>query len=207
MTRMELYKQIVAGLSQPLPGLEAQKKMAPSTRNPTRIQHREVAQKSAVTLLLFQKLNNWYIALIKRNIYHGKHSAQISFPGGKYEESDQNLLTTAIRETHEEIGIKLRENQILGELSSLYIPISNFIVHPYIALLEETPVYQINDEVQYIIEYPLEHLCDPLKKEIKTIESQDHLIEAPIYICDEDYIWGATAMILSEFSELINCNR
>lgn len=200
----ELHQLLQRKLDKPLPGLEAQELMAPSLRNPLEIKHRNPPRPSAVTLLLYQKGDEWYFPLIKRNVYSGEHSAQISLPGGKQEDEDHSLITTAIRETKEEIGVQLSEKHIMGKLSPLYIPISNFEVFPYIALYD-TPVHFTPDtiEVQYIIEYPIKQLFDDNNKGCITLTNQKRAVEAPIYYSGEDYIWGATAMILSEFAELI----
>ena len=187
-----------------LPAEAAQKRMAPSSRNPKSVNHSQEPRASAVLLLLYPKADEWHLALIKRNSYKGSHRAQISLPGGKKEEKDSDLEACAIRETFEEVGVLCRPEQILGALSSLYIPISNFKVYPYIALCKSTPHFVADPhEVKHIIELPLSTILDARHKGQREIDSQGHHISTPTYELEDDYIWGATAMILSEFAELL----
>lgn len=201
---MSLHQQLTRRLAATLPGRAAQELMAPSVRNPQNLKHTSSPRLSAVCLLLYQKDDEWYFPLIKRNEYNGKHSAQISLPGGKYEDIDGQLAITAIRETQEEIGVQIAEHQLLGTLSSLYIPVSNFEVHPFVAISEsELHFIPDNAEVQYVIEFPLRQLLDKNKQGLMDIISQGKEIKAPVYYLDKEYVWGATAMILSEFSEVL----
>jgi len=202
----EEFKRILQDFfhNEPLPGPIAQNLMAPSSRNPGKLRHHRPKRLSAVMLLLYPNQGVWHMALIKRNAYQGNHSAQVSLPGGKKEKSDVDLATCALRETSEEIGVSGERNEVLGPLSSLYIPISNFLVHPYVMIRSERPHFKCSDqEVEYLIELPLEVLLKPEYKERIPIHSQGSLITAPIYVYQKDYIWGATAMILSEFAEII----
>lgn len=200
-----LHKEIKSYLlTKGLPGEKAQALMAPSSRNPKLANHSKSPTPSAVLLLIYPKDEQWHLALIKRNSYKGSHSAQISLPGGKVDKADAHLLECALRETYEEIGFQSKEDDIIGELSSLYIPISNFMVHPFVAIIDHTPQF-IPDthEVKHIIEIPLNVLLDPKHLGTKELTSQEHSITAPTYQLEDDYIWGATAMILSEFAEIL----
>lgn len=187
-----------------LPGEEAQLLMAPSSRNPKSATHSNTPTPSAVLIMLYRKKTEWHFALIKRNSYKGSHSAQISLPGGKMDKTDKSLLHCALRETIEEIGVECTEDSVVGEISSLYIPISNFMVHPFVAVLDFEPEFSPDThEVKHVIEYPLEHILSADKIGYKEITSQGHHISTPVYTLDDDYIWGATAMILSEFAEIM----
>lgn len=134
-----------------------------------------------------------------------KHKGQLSFPGGKKEVNDQDLMETAIRETQEEIGLELSRNQVLGNLSPLYIPVSNFMVHPFITVLPN-PVDLHPDprEVKRIWSVSLDGITDEKKQRgPMKISSGLVLQDVPFYPLENKKIWGATAMILAELSEIL----
>ncbi len=187
-----------------LPGSAAQKLMAPSSRNPKSVKHSSPIRLSAVMLLLYPKNKKWHIALIKRNTYNGNHSAQVSLPGGKLESGDADLKACALRETYEEVGVYCEADEVIGSLTALHIPISNFMVHPYVLVLDKRPDFRINpDEVEHLIEIPLKLILKQQYQKTKEIISEEHHITAPVYQLENDYIWGATAMILSEFAVIL----
>lgn len=189
-----------------LPGFDAQKNMSPSIREDllgNNLPNTNTRQ-SAVLILLFYENNKISTLFIKRPTYNGPHSGQISFPGGKYDESDTTIKETALRETEEEVGTNPSDIEILGTLTPLYIPVSNMMVHPFVGYSETKPMFQPNSqEVEYIIVTPIEDLLNPKKKSIKVIHSHGRPITAPYYCIDDEMIWGATAMILAEFLEIV----
>jgi 8-oxo-dGTP pyrophosphatase MutT (NUDIX family) len=193
-------------LQEPLPGLAAQNKMAARVRELPAIIP-ENAKLSAVLAILFPKNNVLNLVLIKR-VDDGKpHSGQISFPGGRKDASDAYLADTALRETFEEVGIPSQKIQILGELTSLYIPVSYSQVHPFIGYMPHQPEYELStNEVQYTLEVPLHEFFAPEKKIVTKITPAafpDITLTAPAYQWDAEHlIWGATAMIISELEEL-----
>ena len=193
-------------LQKPLPGLIAQNKMAARVRElPAVIP--DNAKLSAVLAILFPKNGTLNLVLIKR-VDDGKpHSGQISFPGGRKDISDASLQDTALRETFEEIGISPANIQLLGELTSLYIPVSYSQVHPFIGYMQHQPKYKLSDnEVQYTLEVPLHEFFAPEKKIVTKITPAafpDITLTAPAYQWDAEHlIWGATAMIISELEAL-----
>ncbi|MCK5169213.1 MAG: CoA pyrophosphatase, partial [Bacteroidales bacterium] len=158
--------------------------------------------------LLYQKDMDLYISFIQRTEYNGPHSGQISFPGGKLEKRDKNIIETALRESHEEIGINTEKVNIIGQLTPLHIPISNFIVYPVIGMCEDTPTFKADiNEVEKIIEIKLQDLINPNNCTSKEFKYGDLSFVAPIYSPNKLTIWGATAMILSEFLEIIKKNN
>jgi len=197
-----------AELFKNLPGRDVQYQMAPDDRldllnkQPTNKNTRE----SAVLLLIYKKNNTPFSILTKRAEYNGHHSGQISFPGGKFEPfKDKTFLDTAIRETHEEIGIKIKKTNILGKLTPLYIPISNIMVYPYVAFCNNNLIFKAdNKEVSRIIEYKLLDLLNPKTKKIDIIEKDGTKIKYPYFNISNQKVWGATAMILNEFIYLIS---
>lgn len=193
-------------LQQDLPGDVAQYKMAPKLRQSSShyLQNNPNHKTGAVNILLYAKQDKMHTVLTLRNSYNGAHSSQVSFPGGKLEQSE-DIVTAAIRETFEEIGIEQQHMQHIGNLSHLYIPASNFLVHPIITVLTDIPSFKPDvREVNKIIEFPLQNLFnEAIKKETVINTSYGLKIPAPYYEIDEQVVWGATAMILSEFEQLL----
>ena len=183
-----------------LPGEEAHSRMAPSFRGD--FSHESAPVRAAVLALMYPSGGNIHMVFIKRNEYDGPHSAQVSFPGGAWENGDSTLQNTAIRETREELGIS-GEIEVLGPLTDLHIPVSNFLVTPFIGWMDETPLFRPDpSEVQYIIEAPLKNLLAPSNMEMEIMVRHDQAIQAPCYKIGKEKIWGATAMMLSEILEL-----
>lgn len=190
-----------------LPGQQAQYEMASLRRKLELIDFENLRdyKESAVCLLLRPTDKTTYFYLIERAVYDGVHSGQIAFPGGKKDEIDKDLNETALRELHEETGLKLDANAILGSLSRLYIPPSNFMVFPVVAWIEHSPSFQINiREVQTILEVEIGDLLsqDTLKETI--VEVGGIKIKTPYFKLRGKIVWGATAMILNEFRTIIS---
>ncbi len=203
----QLINKLKTRLGQALPGIEAQYKMAPFNRERINLNVEDTSsyRKSAVMIILYQnEANEWCIPLTERVNYGGIHSGQISFPGGKYEHEDQDLLNTALRECYEEIGIK--EIDTLGSLTHLYIPVSMFLVQPYIGIIKnKMPVFKPQArEVEKILNLELSYLLNDknvLNGEIAVNEGLK--IKSPYFEVETKKIWGATAMILSELKEVL----
>lgn len=189
-------------LKEELPGLKAQVLMAPEKRPFLAAPGKPVP--AAVLILLFQRDEEWYTVFIKRNDYDGPHGGQISLPGGRMERYDSSLQETALRETQEELGIPSGRIRILGNLTPLHIPASNYMVHPFVGEYKGIPSWQPDiAEVKYVIEARLSQLLDEKNVKFKKIFSGDNAWNAPFYDMNGEEIWGATAMIMSEFVEII----
>ena len=190
-------------LSLPLPGIDSQLKMAPENR---RIHFDGGMKVKAAVSIVISSLEDTEkeIILIKRPEYDGHHSGQVSFPGGKEEPGDKNLHSTAMRETYEEIGIQLTKENYLGDLTPLFIPVSRFMVHPYI-FIKHTPMdFRIDSsEVAYTILFQLKKLLDTKLIKTTCLHIKGHTIQTPYYAIENEIVWGATAMILAEFVEII----
>jgi 8-oxo-dGTP pyrophosphatase MutT (NUDIX family) len=193
-----------------LPGNAAHNKMSPITRklkrdegvthNPNNLSPR----KSAVLVHLYPEDGQAYVTFIKRAPDNTVHSGQISFPGGKTEDFDSTYTDTALREAEEEVNIAKNDVIIIGELSKIYIPPSNFDVYPFIGYTKQKPDYKINDEVERLVLAPLDELLNDKSKVYKTINHRSgNSFVVPSYKTGNDIIWGATAMILSEFLEVV----
>ncbi len=125
------------------------------------------------------------------------HAGQVAFPGGRIEPGE-TAMETALRETHEEIGIKPEKIEILGALSELFVDVSGFLIRPFVGWLKEKPRFSINEaEVEKIILFPLLKYRDALEEtELETVSG---VLRVPCFRFEGEIIWGATAMILSEF--------
>ena len=189
-------------MAQPLPGRPAQLKMAPSFRPET--EPKDPYAKAGVMILLYPNQSDLSLVLIKRPEYEGVHSAQISFPGGKFEQSDPDLIFTALRETEEEVGVPSANIDFLGTLTSLYIPVSEIEVFPSVGYAIQKPSFKIDPaEVDYLIEVSLKDLMNPAILHSKKFSNIKYQGEIPYYDVQDNHVWGATAMILSEFMEIV----
>lgn len=160
---------------------------------------------AAVNILLYLKENTWHFPLIVRSKNErDKHSGQISFPGGKKEESDQNFSKTAKRETSEEVGISEHYIRIIRPLSPIYIPPSNFYVHTFVSYTKKNPQFILQEsEAVDLIEFPIESLLNLTEKPVMKTLNSSRGVEVPVINFGGYEIWGATSMILSEFSLLL----
>ncbi len=204
MTFSEYYRTVETLLAGELPGKRAQYKMAPAARNLPDTPVKGEIKYAGVLILLYNQDNEYYTILIRRSTYNGTHSGQISFPGGQYEPHDNNLTFTALRETEEEIGISPERIKVIGKLTPLYIPVSNYCVHPVVGVLDSDPVFEQDPkEVEEIFSVRLKSLIHPeCLISNDNIYENERCIQAPYYHYKHLKIWGATAMILSEFIEL-----
>lgn len=160
---------------------------------------------AAVMMLFYPKNGITHLVLIVRNSYKGVHSAQIAFPGGKYEPQDEIFENTALRETHEEVGIHPNSMEIIKTFTPMYIPPSDFMVHPFLGISKEEIVF-IPDpkEVANIIELPLAvFLSDTIIADTKLSTSYANDITVPAFKIEEHIVWGATAMMLSELKDVL----
>jgi 8-oxo-dGTP pyrophosphatase MutT (NUDIX family) len=198
-----------SGLQQPLPGASAQQKMAPIQPGQGRsriVPAGVVPRKSGVLVLIYPKFDQAHLVLMLRPDYGGVHSGQVSFPGGKQETNDPTITHTALREAEEELGIRPDAVNVLGALSDLYIPPSNALVTPTVGFANERPNFRPDSrEVAAVIEADLAHF---LKLEVwKTIDmrvGKGVLRNTPYFALEHYKIWGATAMMLSELTALLN---
>ena len=192
-----------------LPGEAAQLEMAPLERLQElkrKAVEAQTARRAGVMVLFYPDLKlQTRFALILRKTYKGVHSAQIGFPGGSYEDSDTDLMQTALRETEEEIGVPTADIHVLKELTHVYIPPSNFYVHPYLGIAQDTPNFILQEsEVDALVEVDLPQFLsdDPLTTRVLTT-SYAHQIKVPAFELNGHIVWGATAMVLNEVRELL----
>jgi len=202
-----LVQQLRAALSAPLPGRQAQYAMAARSRSrPVRAP--EHARKAAVLVLFYPAGREWHLVLIERvSNRNDRHSGQISLPGGRYDRSDADLRNTALREAEEEVGVAADRIELLGALTDLYIPVSNYDVQPFVGYAAEQPAFIPQpEEVADIIEVPLTALLDISneKRTRITLGANIELNDVPYFDLQGKVVWGATAMILSELRTALN---
>lgn len=205
----QFRNDLEARLKLPLPGSAAQDAMTSRARLPLEAylaKHPDY-RTSAVMMLLYPIEGAVHTMIIKRPSYDGIHSGQLALPGGK-KENDEQPVHTAIRETLEEVGVSVSVQDVIGELTALYIPPSNFLVHPFVAWLGEQPQFVPDDrEVDVILEVPLSTFLDEQLKTRRRIPiGVNTYIDAPCYMIGEETLWGATAMMFAELEAILREN-
>lgn len=198
----EFITNLKIKLQQPLPGMDAQFEMAHVKREkifenaPDALVYRP----SAVLIVTYpNELNEPIVLLIERVTYNGVHSGQIALPGGKADPGDRDLKATALREFFEETGSDATP-EIIGALTPIYIPVSKFVVHPFVGYLTERPQFTKSErEVQQLIEWPLAELVLPETVKQTVVEPMPGFkLTTPYFDIKEKVLWGATAMIMNE---------
>ncbi|MBN2238025.1 MAG: CoA pyrophosphatase, partial [Bacteroidales bacterium] len=158
MQNIHLFREkLTKAFTKELPGPKSHLELAHLERveEVKRLAKPKNAKESAVLVILFPENDEIHLLLIQRTIYNGAHSGQISFPGGKVEETDVDYIHTALRETEEEIGLSVLSQQIVGKLSNIYIPPSNFVVEPFVAVIDQLNDLKLNfSEVETIYKIP-----------------------------------------------------
>lgn len=187
-----------------LPGTEAQLTMAPIYRqDPSMASIADKACREAgVLALLFPVDETPHLLLTVRRPDLADHAGQVSFPGGQREGSE-TLKEAALREAHEEVGLPPEAVQMLGALTPLYIPPSNYCVHPFVGAAPAPPPLSPQDaEVATILRVPLAHLLDPATRRVEPWTLRGQTIDVPFYEVETQSVWGATAMMLAELLAL-----
>lgn len=195
-------ENLKTNLQKPLPGVEAQFEMAHVKREKVLANSYESQnyRPSAVLILLYpNEQNQISVLLIERMTYNGHHSGQIAFPGGKAEPTDKDLEETALREFFEETGADTRPT-VIGKLTPIYIPVSKFMVQPFVSFVEQKPNFSASAyEVNELIEWEINHLLNPdIIKETIIEPTPGYKIKTPYFDVQGKVLWGATAMMLNE---------
>ena len=192
-------------LQQPLPGLDAQLRMSPPQRGEPTQWHeaQRNARRAAVLALLYPFDGTVGVVLTQRHEDLKAHSGQISFPGGRIEPGE-TPVEAALREGWEEVGVDRAAVDVLGTLTDLYIPPSDFTVTPVVATLPERPFFRPQEEeVDLVIEVPLPALLDANARTSAVWTLGGREIEIPYFAFGDFEIWGATAMMLAELLALL----
>lgn len=199
---MNVRDQIKKALSENLPGSDSHKKMLPPNRALSFAENEKNKVKySSVLFLLFEENRELMLCLIKRPNHMKYHPGQIALPGGRIEKGE-TARQTALRETEEEIGITADSIEILGRLSELYVNVSRFLIHPFVGWLKEKPNFTINkNEVEKMLLFPLLTYRNCLGDvDLETVSGN---LNVPCIKFHREIIWGATAMILAEFYDIL----
>jgi 8-oxo-dGTP pyrophosphatase MutT (NUDIX family) len=205
---IDLERQLRRGLTPPLPGLEAQLRMAPQPRVGWDPGNPPTGLRDAAALVLVYPLDNVpHVILTVRGSQLRNHTGQVSLPGGSVDE-DETVEIAALREASEEVGVAPTSVRLLGRLTPLQIPVSGYMLHPVVGLVETRPVFEAAEwEVARILEVPVTTLRDPaaVRRHTRTREfgGQPIEIEIPYFDVYGEQVWGATAMVLSEFLAVI----
>ena len=204
-TLSDLESRLRIALSGPLPGLEAQRRMAPTPRPGWRPSGPAgQARDAAGLVLLFPIDDRVHLLLTVRSTQLPSHAGQVSLPGGAVE-AGESLEEAALREAHEEIGVDPALVRVLGRLTPLHIPVSGFVLHPIVGVADARPSYLLaHSEVERVVEPSLDALLDPdcVKHQSGTWEGVTR--EVPYFALDDLVVWGATAMVLAEFAEVLS---
>ncbi len=202
---LECLHSLGEKLSGPKPGLNAQLQMTPNPRPGHQVYHEveDSSLKAGVLALFYPRNDRLHLVLTRRTDRVDFHKGQISFPGGRLEPGE-SLEQAALREAQEELAVDPESIRILGMLTPLYIPPSNYCIYPVVALTETRPDFRPSPlEVAEILEIPLDHLIDPQNTQTETWKIREVDVEVPFYAFGEHKIWGATAMVLAELMEIV----
>ncbi len=185
----------------PFDGLAAQVKMIPRPRGERPPGMPGRPRQGGVLVMVYANDGRSHLVLTRRRDDLDDHAGQISFPGGRREDGE-SLIRTAFREAHEEIGVEPAALTLLGELSPLYIPPTDYEVHPFVAWHKGQPTFRPQiSEVAEILEVPLRSLLNPANRLEEPWEIRGFQVQVPYYLVGPHKVWGATAMMLSEFLE------
>lgn len=202
-------KDIQKKLSEKLPGEEAHVPISPVYRKKSSesLKYAVNYDKSAVSFIIYEKNEELFFILMQRPFYPGVHGGQVSLPGGKMEEIDTDLVQTAIRESEEEIGLEKENFKLLGQLTPVFIPVSNFLVQPYVFFYNTVPHFKPDHrEVLEVFDFPLSSLLQNniIEYTDLDIDYKTKIKDVPHFRIKNKIVWGATAMILNEFRWIFN---
>ena len=200
----ELERKLTEALSRPLPGTEAQLRMAPRPRVGWRPgEWPPESRHGGGLLLLYPKRERPHLLLTLRDAGLAHHAGQVSLPGGAAE-CGESWSESALREAREEVGLEPAGVHVMGELSPIHVPVSGFVIHPFLAISREPRTFVPDPrEVARILEVPLSDLSDPGRRRVETSARVGRPAEIPYFDLDGERVWGATAMILAEFLGLL----
>lgn len=200
----EAVRRLQSGLAGPLPGAVGHVHLAPQPRRDWPTGSSPAQMRHAAGLLLLIPLDSLaHVVLTVRAGTLGRHGGQISLPGGVIEPGE-TFEQAALREAHEEVGLSADHVAVLGALSPIDIPVSGFRLHPIVAAADRRPALSAADgEVARILEVPVDDLLSDSHLVTARRLRDGHEITVPLFRFGDDEVWGATAMILSEFLVLL----
>lgn len=218
MQRSEkLIKKLRDSLAKELPGIKSWERMAVKSQEGNSIESESlqkyskwlneeklsVMKTAAVLIGFFEKGNNWYFPLIKRPMHEKNHPGQIALPGGA-RENNETLEENALREAFEEVGIIPNNVEIIGKLTPLPVPVSNYLIYPFVGIINKEPEWKINkDEVAELIILKLDDLIEADDGYSENWDLRGNKVKVPVFKLSDKTIWGATATVLCEMLDLI----
>ena len=218
MQRSEtLIERLQQRLKEELPGIKSWDRMAVKSKKGESIESESLQKysdwiaeeklsamkKAAVLIALFQREDGWYFPLIKRPMHEKNHPGQIALPGGAMEKNE-TLEKTALREAFEEVGIIPSKVEIIGTLTPVPVPVSNYVISPFVGIIEIEPEWKINkDEVEELIILKLDDLISADNGYSEDWNLRGNQVKVPIFKLMDKTIWGATATVLCELIDLI----
>ena len=206
LTHPDFRDFLISRLSQPLPGQMAQFQMAPLARQQPEMAsvHAKKCREAGVLALFYPDSDGMPALLLTvRPKAMNKHAGQVAFPGGRREKGE-DLEETALRETEEEVLIHRSKVDVLGTLSSLYIPPSNFCVYPFIGCIDYTPDLSVRtEEVADMFGVPVSHLIDAERRRVTRRSVGEAERDVPHFLFQDRFVWGATAMMISELAAVL----
>ncbi len=211
-----MIKNIKKKLETKLPGIDSWNRMAVKPINDKNIANNKIVKyekfltenkineikQAAVLVCFFKKKGEYYLPLIRRPMHEKNHPGQIALPGGAMEENE-TLEKTALREAFEEVGIIPDKVKILGKMTPLPVPVSKYMITPFIGITENEPKWNINEkEVDELIILRFKDLIDSNNGYYEDWNINGNILRVPIFKIMNKDIWGATAAVLSELIDL-----
>lgn len=161
-------------------------------------------RRAAVLVPVFESGGLPWVLLTRRTETVEHHKGQISFPGGRQEDGDADLLATALRESFEEIGLPPSSVEILGRLDEIETVASGFAVTPFVGLIPPPVTLRVNPhEIEEIVTVPLEVFLGPANLRVERVERAGRMVDLPFYDYPPYVIWGATARIIRRLVEVL----
>ena len=206
-----LPRALRRALAEPLPGLDAQLRMAPRFREgpETRTAH-DGLRHAAALLLLYPHEGQWHVPLTVRGSTLRHHTGQVSLPGGRLDDGE-SVEAAALREAPEEIGVAPAAVDVLGALTPLVIPVSGYLLHPVVGVATSRPGFVLHEhEVEALIEVPVAdlHRADVVQWEVRPrARAPYEEMDVPCFDVGGARVWGATAMVLAEFLAVLDAAR
>jgi 8-oxo-dGTP pyrophosphatase MutT (NUDIX family) len=206
-----LPRALKRALAEPLPGLDAQLRMAPRfPEGPEPRPPRDGLRHAAALLLLYPHEGQWHVPLTLRGSTLRHHTGQVSLPGGRLDDGE-SVEAAALREAHEEIGVAPADVDVIGQLTPLVIPVSGYLLHPVVGAAASRPAFVLHEhEVEALIEVPVAELCrvEAVRWEVRPRARPPYEeMDVPCFDVGGARVWGATAMVLAEFLAVLETAR